>query len=144
MAEEWRVCLIFNDHSGARKKSYYRTTLRDLLRSRLGDAIAVSGADKMQIFLYAETADTAEWAERAAREVLAEQSLVADSRLERWDPSGLAWRDVKAGEQDCAVAGLPAAQEDKPVKRRLGAAANVLGNVVAGGVVDAVGDVLSN
>lgn len=131
MAEEWRVCLIFNDHSGARKKSSYRT-VRDLLRSRLGGAISVSAADKMQIFLYAGTAGEAESAERVARDVLAEQSLLADSRLERWDPSGPAWRDVRAGGRTAPLPALPAAQAEKPGKRRLAAAADALGNAVEG------------
>jgi hypothetical protein len=139
VAEEWRVRLIFNDHSGASKKSYYRTTLRDLLRSRFGGAIVVS-ADKMLIFLYAGTADAAEWAERVAREVLAQQNLSADFRLERWDPSGPVWRVAQAEAPDLAIAELPAADEDNPKPRRVRSAATKL----VGGVVEFVADGIVN
>jgi hypothetical protein len=136
MAEEWRVSLIFNDHPGARKKSYYsRKVVRDLLRSRFGDDIAVS-AEKMRIFLYAGTAAAAEEAERVAREVLAQQNLSADFRLERWDPSGEAWRDARAGAPDGVVAGLPAAHEDNPGQGRLRSAATALTGSVVQAVID--------
>jgi hypothetical protein len=116
MAEDWRVSLIFNDRSAAGEKSYSPTAVRDLLRSRLGDDIAVS-ADKMHIFLYAGTADAAEEAEHVAREVLAQQNLSADFRLERWDPSGQAWQGARAGAPDCPVAGLSTARGESHTRR---------------------------
>jgi hypothetical protein len=82
MADEWRVTLIFDDRSATGK----RTAVRGLLRRRLGDDIAVSG-DKARIFLYAGTAKAAEEAEYAARDVLAQESLSAETRFECWDPA---------------------------------------------------------
>ena len=118
MAGDWRVSLIFNDRPAAGEKSYSPTAVRDLLRSRLGDDIAVS-ADKMHIFLYAGTADAAEEAEHVSQGRLAQQNLSADFRLERWDPSGQAWQDARAGAPDCPVAELSTAQGDNPRRRRL-------------------------
>jgi len=118
MADGWRVSLIFNDCSGAGKKSDWPAAVRDLLRGRCGDEFSVS-AGKMHVFLYAGTADAAEEAEPVAWEVLAQQSLSADVRLERWDPSGQAWQDARAGAPDGVVAGLPAAQEGNQRRRRL-------------------------
>ena len=62
----------------------------DLLRSRAGEDVSVT-AGKTGVFLYAATADAAATAEGMAREVLAQQGLVADTRLDRWDPSRRAW-----------------------------------------------------
>ena len=139
MAEEWRVSLIFHGRSGAGKKSYfYRTKVRDLLRSRVGDDIAVSAEEKMHIFLYAGTAQAAEEAEHVAREVLAQQDLSADVRLERWDPSGETWRDARAVAPDGAGAGLPAADEDNPGPGRLRSAANGLIGAVVQAAIDHV------
>ena len=105
MAEEWRVSLIFNDRSGPGK----RRKVRDLLRRRLGDGIAVSG-EKTRIFLYAGSASAAEEAEYAARDVLAQERLSADSRFECWDPVGQAWQDPRAEPSDPAAA--PAGDDD--------------------------------
>lgn len=129
MAEEWRVSLIVNDRPGVRASYYYRTTVRDLLRSRFGDDIAVS-AEKMRIFLYAGTVDAAAEAEHVAREVLAQQNLSADFRLERWDPSGEAWRDARAGAPDRVVGELPAAHEDKPGRHLRSAATALIDGVI--------------
>jgi hypothetical protein len=137
MAGEWRVSLIFNDHLGARKKPYSGTAVRDLLRSRFGDDIAVSAEIKGHIFFYAGTADAAEGAEHVAWEVLAQQNLSADFRLERWDPSGQAWRDAPAGAPNGAVAGLPEAHEDNPRRGRLRSASGLIGSVVQA-VIDSI------
>jgi hypothetical protein len=120
MADEWRVTLIFNDRSATGK----RTAVRDLLRRRLGDDIAVSGG-KTRIFLYAGTAGGAEEAEYTARDVLAQESLSADFRLECWDPVGEAWRDAQAEPSD--PGGLPAEDEPERGRRRTG---NVIDDVI--------------
>jgi hypothetical protein len=93
MTEEWRVTLVIEGGGGAVKRSHYR----DLLRSRLGDDVAVS-TEKMHIFLYTESAKAAEEAGQVARAVLEEQGQFAEVRLERWDPAGEEWRDP--GEPD--------------------------------------------
>jgi hypothetical protein len=120
MAEEWRVSLIFNDRSDPGKRS----AVRDMLRRRLGDDISVSG-DKTHLFLYAGAENTAQEAEYAARDVLAQQGLSADFRFECWDPVGTAWRDPRASD---GPAGLPADDEEKP--GRLRSAAKLTGRTV--------------
>ena len=87
MAEEWRVSLILDGRGG-------RSQCRDLLRSRFGDDIAVS-AEKACIFLYTESEKAAGEAEYVAREVLAQQGLTAEFRIEQWDPSGGEWRGLE-------------------------------------------------
>ena len=102
----------------------------DLLRSRAGEDVSVT-AGKAGVFLYAATADAAATAEAMAREVLAQQGLAADIRLDRWDPSREAW--LPPG--DAAAAELPSGQERDPGRRRLRA---------AGAVVTAIFDGLGN
>jgi hypothetical protein len=121
MADEWRVTLIFDDRSATGK----RTAVRGLLRRRLGDDIAVSGGEA-RIFLYAGTAKAAEEAESAARDVLAPESLSAETRFECWDPDGEAWRDARSGPSDLA-AGLPAEDDGKRERQREG---NLIDNVI--------------
>ena len=93
----------------------------DLLRSRAGEDVSVT-AGKTGVFLYAATADAAATAEGMAREVLAQQGLVADIQLDRWDPSLEAW--LPHG--DAAAAELPPGQEPAPGRRRLRAAGAVV------------------
>ena len=93
----------------------------DLLRSRAGEDVSVT-AGKTGVFLYAATADAAATAEGMAREVLALEGLVAEIRLDRWDPSGQAW--LPPG--DAAAAELPSAQEHGPGRGRLRAAGAVV------------------
>jgi hypothetical protein len=57
-----------------------------------------------------------------AREVLAQRGLVADIRLDRWDPSSQAWLPPS----DAAAAELPSVQEHDPGHRRLRAAGAVV------------------
>lgn len=115
------------------RKPVSANAVRDLLRSRVGEEVSVT-AGKAGIFLYAATADAAETAERTAREVLAEQGLVEDIRLERWDPSRQAWVDVRAEPPGDAVdPELPSEQESNPGRRRL----RSVGAVVAG-IIDAI------
>ena len=93
----------------------------DLLRSRAGEDVSVT-AGKTGVFLYAATADAAATAEGMAREVLAQQGLVADIQLDQWDPSREAW--LPHG--DAAAAELPSAQEPDPGRKRLRAAGAVV------------------
>ncbi|HEX6519123.1 MAG TPA: hypothetical protein VF070_03800 [Streptosporangiaceae bacterium] len=85
-----------------------------MLRSRLGKDITVS-ADRIAVFLYARTEDTAGQAEQVAREVLAEQGLTAEFALEQWDPSGQAWQGPRSAAADYASA----VQEDNHGLRRV-------------------------
>ena len=120
MDEEWRVSLIAYGQL-ASGKPVFADSVCDLLRSRAGEDVSVT-AGKTGVFLYAATADAAATAEGMAREVLAEQGLAADIRLDRWDPSREAW--LPPG--DAAAAELPSAQEPDPGRGRLRAAGAVV------------------
>jgi hypothetical protein len=117
VGEEWRVNLIIHDPLTIRKP-VSADAVRDLLRSRVGEEISVT-AGKTGIFLYAATADAAATAERRAQEVLAEQGLAADFRLEQWDLSLQAWVDVRTEPPGDAAAELPSGHERNSGRRRL-------------------------
>jgi hypothetical protein len=127
--EEWRVSLTACGQL-ASGKPVFADSVCDLLRSRAREDVSVT-AGKTGVFLYAATADAAATAEGMAREVLTQQGLVADIRLDRWDPSAQAW--LPPG--DAAAAELPSEQEHDPGHRRLRA---------AGAVVSAIFDGLGN
>lgn len=111
------MSLIIHDPLAIRKP-VSGNAVRDLLRSRVGEQISVT-AGKTGIFLYAATADAAGTAEGRAREVLAEQGLAADIRLDRWDPSRQAWVDVRTEPLDDAAAPeLPPGRERNLGRRR--------------------------
>ena len=83
---------------------------------------------KTGVFLYAATADAAATAEGMAREVLAQQGLVAEIRLDQWDPSRQAWLPPS----DAATAELTSEQEHDPRHRRLLALGAVVSAIVDG------------
>jgi hypothetical protein len=120
VGEEWRVSLIACGQL-APGKPVFADSVCDLLRSRAGEDVSVT-AGKKGVFLYAATADAAATAEAMARETLAQQSLAADIRLDRWDPSRQAW--LPPG--DAAAAELPSGQEHDPGRKRLRAAGAVV------------------
>ena len=111
-------------------KPVFADSVCDLLRSRAGEGVSVT-ARKAGVYLYAASAEAAATAEGMAREVLAQQGLVADIRLDRWDQSRQAW--LPAG--DAAATELPSGQADEPRRGRLRA---------AGAVVAAIFDGLGN
>jgi hypothetical protein len=126
--EEWRVSLIPCGQL-ASGKSPFANSVCDLLRSWAGQDVSVT-AGKTGVFLYAATADAAATAEGMAREVLAQQGLVADIRLDRWDPARQAW--LPPG--DVAATEVPSGQEQGPGRKRLRAAGGV-----AWGIIDGLG-----
>src|SRR5215471_11997703 len=96
MAEEWRVSLVIYDDGSLFRKSRFR----DLLRSRLGDDVAVSTV-QMDVFLYTGSAKAADEAGQVARALLEEQGRrITETRLERWDPAAGEWRDPEAAEHE--------------------------------------------
>jgi hypothetical protein len=127
--EEWRVSLIAGGQL-ASGKPVFADSVCDLLRSRAGEDVSVT-AGKAGVYLYAASADAAATAEGVAREVLDQQGLVADIRLDRWDQSREAW--LPSG--DAAAAELPSGQAHDPGRGRLRA---------AGAVVAAIFDGLGN
>ena len=108
MAEEWRASLVIYDDGSL----FRRSRFRDLLRSRLGDDVAVS-VRQTDIFLYTGSAKAADEAGQVARALLEEQGRrITETRLELWDPAGKEWRDP----EDPGTLAEPA---DKPGPGRL-------------------------
>jgi hypothetical protein len=124
--EEWRVILAgwFRPADG---KPVSAGTVRDLLADRVGGEASVT-AGKAGVFLYAATADAAAAAENVAREVLAQQGLAADIRVERWEPSLRTW--LAPG--DTAAPEPPSGQERGPGRRRLRAVGAVITAMIDG------------
>jgi hypothetical protein len=108
-------------------KQVFADSVCDLLRSRAGEDVSVT-AGKTGVFLYAATGHAAATAEGMAREVLAQQGLVADIRLDRWDPSRQAWLPPS----DAAAAELASGQEHDRGHRRLRAAGAVVSAIFEG------------
>jgi hypothetical protein len=103
MTGDWRLSIDFAGHPGAGRRFYRGSRARQALRGRFGGDIVIS-AGKRRLLLYAGHAGVAREAELAARQLLAQQGLSADIRLERWDPSDRAWRSARSNEpeQDAA------------------------------------------
>jgi hypothetical protein len=124
--EEWRVSLIACGQSPS-GNAVSADSVCDVLRSRAGEDVSVT-AGKTGVFLYAATADAAATAEGMAREVLAQQGVAADIRLDRWDPSCQAWLPPS----DAAAAELSSGQEHDRGRRRLRAAGAVVSAIFEG------------
>ena len=107
-------------------KPVYADSVCDLLRSRAAEGVSVT-AGKTGVFLYAATADAAATAEAMAREVLAQQGLAADIRLDRWDPSSEAWLPG-----DAAATEVPPGQQQDSGHRRLRSAGGVVMGIIDG------------
>jgi len=103
------------------------SAIRDALLGRVSPGVSVT-AGKAGVFLYAATADGAVSAEGVAREVLAELGMVAEARVEGWDPVGRAW--LPAG--DAAAADPPSGQERNPRRGRLRAVGAVIAAIMEG------------
>jgi hypothetical protein len=124
--EEWRVSLAdYVQLAGGKPVS--AGTVRDLLSRRVGGEVSVT-AGKSGIFLYAATEGAAAAAEGVSREVLAEQGMVADVRVERWDPAARAWLPPGGA----AAADPPPGPERGPARRRLRAAGAVIAAIMDG------------
>jgi hypothetical protein len=124
--EEWRVNLIIHDSPVIKRKVSVHA-VRDLLRDRVGADVRVTDG-RTSIFLYAATAGAAETAERRVHEVLGEQGLFGDVRVERWDLSRQAWADVRTE--------LPADVDVNTPGRRLFHRAGVLLGAILQGISD--------
>jgi hypothetical protein len=107
MPEEWRLSIDFTNHPGTGRQFHRGRQAREVLRRRFGDDMVIS-AEKRRIFLYTGNAGVAREAELAAWQVLAEQGLSADIRLDLWDPSDQVWRDARSNEPEQDAAPLAA------------------------------------
>jgi hypothetical protein len=112
------------------------SAVRDALLGRVAAGVSVT-AGKAGVFLYAATADEAAAAEGVARQVLAELGMIAEVRVEGWDPARRAWLpagDASAGDASAgdAAADPPPGQEPNPGRRRLRAVGTVIAAIMEG------------
>lgn len=96
MADDFRITVEFQDEGGI---LHFGRSLRERefekeLREQLGEGVVVTH-DGAEVFLYASTPEQAAAAERAVREVIAEQEVDAQvSPVERWHPVEERWEDA--------------------------------------------------
>ena len=94
MADDFRVTVLLDDGSGegfGERLADYEHELEDEAKEKLGDAVAVS-ADGSNVFLYADTLETARNARDVVASILAEDSLTATFALDRWHPLAGEWK----------------------------------------------------
>jgi hypothetical protein len=103
-----------------RGKSSLRTVADDL-RTHLGDHVPVSSG-RGHIFVYSATPAAAKEADEVARVVLAQHNLMAEFRLERWDPLEEAWLDAPADPSDDGAAQQAAHERHQEQERERSAA----------------------
>jgi hypothetical protein len=96
--DDWRVTATFPDepHVVRMVEARRLRRLSDEVRSRLDGRIRVSSSSR-SMYLYADSADAAEAAEKVVRDVLAQHDLAADLKLERWHPLEQVWDATPAG-----------------------------------------------
>ncbi|HVU79250.1 MAG TPA: hypothetical protein VHC67_16860 [Gaiellaceae bacterium] len=94
MADDWRVTITLSEarQAGRVLAELREREVHDELRDALGGRVAVS-SDGPRLFLYADTRRAAEAGEHALREVLAEDGIGGEPKLERWHPVEERWED---------------------------------------------------
>lgn len=89
-------------------EALHEREVRQELRDELGGRVAVS-SDGPTVFLYADTRRAADAAARALREVLDEEEVAAQPRLDRWHPIEERWED--------ATVPLPSSDDERRAER---------------------------
>ena len=93
MADDWRLSATLSDEDAQRLLERLREhEVDDAVRSRLGGAVAVSGEGNV-VYAYADTAAAIHEAESLVRNVLAENGVAADMRVDRWHDLEQSWED---------------------------------------------------
>jgi UTP:GlnB (protein PII) uridylyltransferase len=92
--DEFRVEVDIHESVHGRVLERLRTLdLDDEVQKRLGDRVVVT-RDGEKMYVYTQTAEAAEAAERVVRQVLSEDELEADVRRRRWNPDERFWQDA--------------------------------------------------
>jgi hypothetical protein len=110
VAEDWRVTITLAERGETRRvlEALHEREVRQELRDELGGRVAVS-SDGPTVFLYADTRRAADAAARALREVLDEEEVAAQPRLDRWHPIEERWED--------ATVPLPSSDDERRAER---------------------------
>jgi hypothetical protein len=96
VADDWRLTIVLPDDDRARDvvAALQEREVRSELQDELGGRVAVS-RDGETVFCYADTRRAADAAVRVVRDVLGEQRLAAEPRLDRWHPIEERWEDAR-------------------------------------------------
>lgn len=109
MADDWRLSATLSDEDAQRLLERLREhEVDDAVRSRLGGAVAVSGEGNV-VYAYADTAAAIHEAESLVRNVLAENGVAADMRVDRWHDLEQSWEDESVP--------LPQTEADREAER---------------------------
>ena len=93
-SDEYRVEIDIHESVHGKLSERLRSLdLDDEVAERLGDRVIVT-RDGEHLYVYAQTAEATNEAERVVREVLAEEELEADVRRRRWNPDERFWQDA--------------------------------------------------
>src|SRR6266567_1873458 len=88
---EWRVTVRL--HSASRtSRAVLKGQVAEGVRDRLGQLAAVS-AGSPELFVYADTEAAASEAAQVARELIGQHGLLAEVRVDRWNPLEAQWDD---------------------------------------------------
>ena len=92
--------------------------LDDDARKRLGSQVTVT-RDGNRMLLYTHTLDDAREAERTVKELVADDNLIAEYTVTRWNPAEQDWTDpqVPVGEHDAASDAAKNADMEVPDQR---------------------------
>ncbi|TCC44100.1 hypothetical protein E0H75_35090 [Kribbella capetownensis] len=103
--EEFRVEVVLgNEEHGLTFWERFRVhDLDDDARKRLGSQVTVT-RDGNRMLLYTHTLEDAQEAERTAKALVADDNIIAEYTVTRWNPSEQDWTDpsVPVGEHDAA------------------------------------------
>ena len=93
MSDDWRVTATFHEDGAARVlERLHEHVVENDARKLLGSHVAVS-VDGDNVFLYADTRDSARQAERIVREILEREGLSAYVKLDHWHKLAEEWED---------------------------------------------------
>lgn len=92
-SDEYRLEIDLHDALHGLGHRLRTLDLDDDVERRLGDRVIVT-RDGERLYVYTETAEAAEEAERVVGQVLREDGLSAAIRRRRWNPSERFWQDA--------------------------------------------------
>jgi hypothetical protein len=93
VSDDWRVTATFHEDGAARVlERLHELVVEKDARKLLGSHVAVS-VDGDNVFLYADTRESAREAERIVREILEREGLSAYVKLDHWHQLAEEWED---------------------------------------------------
>ncbi len=111
MSDDWRVRADLDEPAHAHRllRGMHEHEVERETRSKAGARLTVSSSDR-SVFVYAETREQAEAAERALGDVLAAHELRATVSITRWHPDSESW--------EAADVPLPTTPEDEAAEHQ--------------------------